>query len=1049
MHQDDRSHPHDDQPTWDPHQAGSEAPPSSQFPYPIQSRYRCIELIGQGGSGAVYRAYDDKLHRDVAIKFIHRQSHTEHSRLLNEGRVLAQLEHPNICRVYAVEEEGDALYLVMSYIDGRHLNQWRHQFNSAQLIQIIANIAHALDSAHQRGIVHCDVKPANIVLQDAPGAPIKAVLVDFGVAHSSHGNDTDSAAGTQYYMAPERSLSPAKALHPSIDIYSLGACLRLLLTGSHQSHLGKLPKDLRFIIEKCMQQDPRKRYLSALQLHDDLHAYLNYQPISLRRSPLYRTRRLWQRSPWFRGTLLAGAGMATVLGVVVSLYQASLHEQQLQQIKLSEQVVQGDYQVESIYRSPIHNVYPALQALQADAKHWSTEAASHPDWLAASHYAAAGRLFYQLYENEAALSNLQRAWALGDRSDRTAVTYAQTLKRFNFMAKRQARTLPNEEARLDAVAAADDYYASRALQVLQQAEQPQLPSDYLAATRLYFAGQPKQALRILQQGRFPSWFYQRYELMLSIADELLHDVLDGYSDLDEQLLLELHTESFQHLIAQVPSFQVAYGMRVELYLALLATRENEHPADTESWLDAVPQHLATMAVLDNQHPDYLVNHGRYHSMLTNRGHLSRHQQPLLHLQKASRYLEQGLRQANLRGWSEERRVKGILSTLNHYSTFITYQTNVAIRTEPTLHRYRTILDSLPDAYRGGGFYMSLGNAYRTLAGNASTRPEQQAYFVRADQAYMAARQRAPESIAIQANHARVLNGWASYQAIEDSLETRQRALNAITPVAEAAPNNVAILYNLGRPLIDQGAALAQLGHSDKAADLLDQARITFERIIDLAPNLSIARQQLADLYLFFYTYLDVELDAESRLLLVDEVLDLESASEQEAEMAHKRVAERWQQAYEAAPTQATKEAIYALAFEHVPNHQTLLAKPAAGRALTLVALDLPQPAQREWLEQAVYLLEYRNMTELTTTNVQMSANVISYRLARWQMAQESDIDARRQALQRACAESIDLFERGYLVDIHYLTAARAWRLVEAHAALPCRPTIRVTATADE
>ena len=182
---------------------GPSTPPENSFPHAIDARYRCLGILGKGSSGSVYKAFDSQLQREVAIKFIHRREHEERTRLLNEARVLAQLEHPHICKVYEVAEEGEAVYLVMSFVNGPHLNVWREQFSDRQLVQTIADVAGALHSAHLQGIVHCDVKPSNIVLRQNKDA-VQAVLVDFGIAHGGIYSATLSGVGTQHYMAPER-----------------------------------------------------------------------------------------------------------------------------------------------------------------------------------------------------------------------------------------------------------------------------------------------------------------------------------------------------------------------------------------------------------------------------------------------------------------------------------------------------------------------------------------------------------------------------------------------------------------------------------------------------------------------------------------------------------------------------------------------------------------------------------------------------------------------------------------------------------------------------
>src|SRR5438874_6230782 len=284
--------------------------------------YELLEEVGRGGQGVVFRARQKSLNRTVALKVISLgqwASKGHLKRFRREAEAAASLDHPSIVPIYEVGERDGSCYFSMKFVEGGQLDEVvrRTLMSIRQAAELIAKIARTVHYAHEHGILHRDIKPGNVLL-DQKGEPH---LTDFGLARlvetESTVTRTMEVLGTPSYMAPEQAVGNNSAVSSVTDVYGLGAVLYQLLTG-HPPFAGgttfetvrlvldtnprkprlwnsKLDRDLETICLKCLEKDPKRRYASAVALADDLERWLKHEPIRARRTGLITRGRKWVR----------------------------------------------------------------------------------------------------------------------------------------------------------------------------------------------------------------------------------------------------------------------------------------------------------------------------------------------------------------------------------------------------------------------------------------------------------------------------------------------------------------------------------------------------------------------------------------------------------------------------------------------------------------------------------------------------------------------------------------------------------------------------------
>ncbi len=260
----------------------------------VAERYKIIEELGRGGMGVVYKAEDTKLKRTVALKFLPPElTHIPEvkERFMREAQAAAALDHPNICTVYEFDEAEEKTFISMAYVEGQSL---RKKVESGPLeldeaLRITTQVAEGLQEAHKRGIVHRDIKNANIMVTERG----QAKIMDFGLARMTGTTlltQEGAAMGTIAYMSPEQAMG--KEVDHRTDIWSLGVVLYEMLTGKlpfkgdHEQAVvysilkekpepitditADIPISIEQVVNKALEKNPDKRYQQAEELLDDL-----------------------------------------------------------------------------------------------------------------------------------------------------------------------------------------------------------------------------------------------------------------------------------------------------------------------------------------------------------------------------------------------------------------------------------------------------------------------------------------------------------------------------------------------------------------------------------------------------------------------------------------------------------------------------------------------------------------------------------------------------------------------------------------------------------
>ncbi|MFN8012465.1 MAG: serine/threonine-protein kinase [Holophagaceae bacterium] len=522
-------------------------PPGRTADPPATHRYTDLRLVGVGGAGRVYKAFDAVLQRPVALKFLRWEWAQVSDRLLAEARAQARVKHPSVREVFEVGLVDGEACLAMAWVEGEPLHNAAPGMDWRQCTELLLKVCDGVQAAHREGLLHLDLKPANILVGRLGPEERHPFVTDFGlVADLSAGGERGVHGGTLPYASPEQLLR-GTALDARCDVHGLGVTLHVVLTGRlpHEEGLGAgngvrgpVPPDLLRVARRAMDPQPTRRHPGVAAFAADLRAVLEGRPIAARRREPLHVAGLWVR----RNRLAAAAaGAGALVALALGAWGLLARSREARRAAAAQRFGAETQAAESLLRlahlSPPHDrrrevrdVRRRMDALRA------TMAEVGPAGEAAGQLAL-GRIHLLLEEWDEARASYTRAWELGSRGPEQARQLGMLL------------ALAHDQRAADEVEAPSGDPARRAeirgLRVaaleklaLGKAAGPYPVADILEAEILGREAEAERAAWAALEGADASgWAYEPWRLAMEIWDRRVqHRITLGHLEEARRLL---------------------------------------------------------------------------------------------------------------------------------------------------------------------------------------------------------------------------------------------------------------------------------------------------------------------------------------------------------------------------------------------------------------------------------------------------------------------------------------------------------------------------------
>lgn len=829
--------------------------------------YEVGEVLGRGGMGEVYRARDTVLDRTVAVKFLFSEDPEQASRFLQEARLQARVHHEHVCQVHEAGELDGAPYIVMQLIQGLTLARAQLVMTREQKVRVMEQVAEAVHLAHTQGCIHRDIKPSNIMVELTQSGEWRPYVMDFGLARdvAAHGATlTAQPMGTPAYMAPEQALGLKGLQKEQTDVYGLGGTLYFLLAGhppvegdnplqllrsvvdSEPEPLRRtdpsIPRDLETIVMKCLEKEPARRYQSAQALADDLHRYLEGEPISARGTSV--PYRLWRFARKNRPLVVVATTALAAMMVLGGLsVRSSLHAAERARLAqaFGQDVERIDAVMRTAYLLPEHDIRADKMRVVATMARIEAQleavgrAAEGP-----AHYAL-GRGCMALGRYQDAREHLEKAWAEGvtssEASSALGLTLGQLYKECLDEIARLADTNQREQRRKQI-----EVELRTPAVALLRAAMGELPREYGEGLIALFERRHGVALEhartaFAQDGTLYQARLLEGDALAGLAEEKRRRG-EATAALEELGRARQAFEAAATIARSDPTCQTSLA---DLWLQTARVGF----ATGSSPLDDIQQGLAAVTAAARIDPDRAETHTTRAKLATllAQYQLAHGEDPSAALDDANASAARALQQRP--GWSEP---ASLAATALHLQALYRLATGRDPREALTsaVGAYTTVLQMDPQnpvvLSNLGGAEIALGQYLRDHG--EDPRPT----YAAARRHLAQASEMQPDDAAALSNLGGVLQVIGEYEAQHggDPREALTEAVPILARAISAKPDDAASLANLG--VVHLSLAELALGEGEDPRASFEQARASFQAAIARNRDLAVAHAELGRLW---------------------------------------------------------------------------------------------------------------------------------------------------------------------------------------------------------
>ncbi|MEW6367016.1 MAG: serine/threonine-protein kinase [Acidobacteriota bacterium] len=483
-------------------------------------RFEILGFLGSGGMAMVYKVRDPDLGRVVALKLLRVDDRRMESRLMNEARAQARIEHANVCQVHEVGEADGRRFIAMQYVRGQTLGEAAQEMSWPEKATVVKQVAEALHAAHQLGLVHRDIKPSNIMVERVEGGSCRAYVMDFGLVRDLESpglTTTGVVMGTPAYMSPEQAFGMGVGVDLRSDVYSLGATFYVLLTGrtlftgsvpeilseipatdplAPRSIDRRIPIDLDTIVMKCVEKDPSQRYQTAKALADDVGRYLDGEPIRARRTAIWH--RLAKKAK--RNRAVVGVSLAAMV-LLLSLASIGLYAiwkaRRLGELSqaYAQRAKEAELTMRTAYTQPLHDLRPERARVRDLMKQIKAQMQIDGQLATGPGHYALGRASSALHDYLSAHDHLRQAWDAGLREPELGYHMAISLMTLYQKAVERANQSQTPELKQRLLREAQSQYRDPAKQFAKSSAQvPGVAADYVEGLIGYYEARYDDAL---------------------------------------------------------------------------------------------------------------------------------------------------------------------------------------------------------------------------------------------------------------------------------------------------------------------------------------------------------------------------------------------------------------------------------------------------------------------------------------------------------------------------------------------------------------------------